>query len=213
MTVKIAPSLLACDFARLGEEMQAVEAAGANWHHVDVMDGHFVPNISFGQPLVKTMGKVASIPLDVHLMVHEPDPYLAEFAALGAAVLTVHVEAVKHLHRTLGAIKELGVKAGVALNPATPLSSLKEVLDEVDLVCLMSVNPGFGGQKFIEGTVDKTRRLRQMLGERPVEIEIDGGVGEGNASRLIEAGASVLVAGTSVFGKADFAAAIASLRS
>ena len=212
MTVKIAPSLLACDFARLGEEMQAVEAAGANWHHVDVMDGHFVPNISFGQPLVKTMGKVASIPLDVHLMVHEPDPYLAEFAALGAAVLTVHVEAVKHLHRTLGAIKELGVKAGVALNPATPLSSLKEVLDEVDLVCLMSVNPGFGGQKFIEGAVDKTRRLRQMLGERPVEIEIDGGVGEGNAASLIEAGASVLVAGTSVFGKADYAAAIASLR-
>ncbi|MEC7477954.1 MAG: ribulose-phosphate 3-epimerase [Bacteroidota bacterium] len=202
----LAPSLLAADFANLQRDVELVNASAAHWFHLDVMDGVFVPNISFGMPVMKAIARHAKKPLDVHLMIVDPDRYIDTFAKLGADVLTVHAEACTHLHRTLGAIRAAGMKAGVALNPHTPVEGLCDVANELDLVCLMSVNPGFGGQSFIERTYAKTRALRAMLeeeGASDVLIEIDGGVGNGNAKALVEAGANVLVAGSSVFRAAD----------
>lgn len=202
----LAPSLLAADFANLQREVELVNASAAHWFHLDVMDGVFVPNISFGMPVMEAIARHAQKPLDVHLMIVDPDRYIDTFAKLGADVLTVHAEACTHLHRTLGAIRAAGMKAGVALNPHTPVEGLRDVANELDLVCLMSVNPGFGGQSFIERTYAKTRALRAMLDEEgasDVLIEIDGGVGNGNAKALVEAGANVLVAGSSVFRAED----------
>ena len=202
----LAPSLLAADFSNLQRDVELVNASAAHWFHLDVMDGVFVPNISFGMPVMKAIARHAKKPLDVHLMIVDPDRYIDTFAKLGADVLTVHAEACTHLHRTLGAIRAAGMKAGVALNPHTPVEGLCDVANELDLVCLMSVNPGFGGQSFIERTYAKTRALRAMLeeeGASEVLIEIDGGVGNGNAKALVEAGANVLVAGSSVFRAAD----------
>ena len=202
----LAPSLLAADFANLQRDVELVNDCAAHWLHLDVMDGVFVPNISFGMPVMEAIARHAKKPLDVHLMIVDPDRYIDTFAKLGADVLTVHAEACTHLHRTLGAIRAAGMKAGVALNPHTPVEGLRDVAQELDLVCLMSVNPGFGGQSFIERTYAKTRALRAMLDEEgasEVLIEIDGGVGNGNAKALVEAGANVLVAGSSVFRAAD----------
>ncbi len=202
----LAPSLLAADFANLQRDVELVNDSAAHWFHLDVMDGVFVPNISFGMPVMEAIARHARKPLDVHLMIVDPDRYIDTFAKLGANVLTVHAEACTHLHRTLGAIRAAGMKAGVALNPHTPVEGLRDVANELDLVCLMSVNPGFGGQSFIERTYAKTRALRAMLEEEGVSdvlIEIDGGVGNGNAKALVEAGANVLVAGSSVFRAED----------
>jgi ribulose-phosphate 3-epimerase len=212
--VLIAPSLLSCDFSRLAEEVRAVEAAGADWIHVDVMDGRFVPNITIGPVVVQAIKRVAARPLDVHLMIVEPERYLEAFAKAGADILTVHVEASPHLHRTLQQIRQAGAKPAVVLNPSTPLSAVEEVLGEVEMVLLMSVNPGFGGQSFIESTVERVRRLRGMLVARglSVDIEVDGGINAQTAKRVVEAGATVLVAGSYVFGAKDYGEAIRSLR-
>ena len=212
--VQIAPSILAADFARLGEEVAQVEAAGADLLHVDVMDGHFVPNLTIGPPVIKALKAVTRLPLDVHLMVQEPDALLPAFIAAGSANLTVHVEACRHLHRTIQTIKEAGVHASVVLNPATPLSVLEEILPELHMVLLMSVNPGFGGQRFISSTLHKIRTLKQHITDRGlrVAIEVDGGVNPANAGTIREAGADVLVAGTAIFGQPDYGAAIRALR-
>jgi ribulose-phosphate 3-epimerase len=195
----IAPSILSADFARLGEEVQAVEAAGADWIHVDVMDGHFVPNITIGPDVVKALRRRANKPLDVHLMISPADPYLEAFAAAGADHLVVHVEAGPHIHRSLQAVRALGKKAGVVLNPGTSETAIEHVVDLVDLILVMSVNPGFGGQPFIPDAVEKIRRLRAMVGGRPIDIEVDGGITPETATRVVAAGANVLVAGTAVF--------------
>ena len=201
----IAPSVLAADFSNLKKDFDMVNQSNADWFHVDVMDGRFVPNISFGMDIVKTMKGIAEKPLDVHLMIVEPDKYLEDFRNAGADVLTVHYEACTHLHRTLGYIKELGAKAGVAVNPHTPVELLDDVLETADMVCIMSVNPGFGGQKFIYQTLSKIRRLKERITERNLNtlIEIDGGVGLQNAEEILKAGADVLVAGSSVFKSED----------
>ena len=196
--LKIAPSILAADFANFGAEIEAVEAQGADWIHVDVMDWHFVPNLTFGPPLVKAIRKHVGTVMDVHLMIAPVDPYIDAFADAGADILTAHVEAGPHIHRTLQAIRGAGMKPGVALNPGTPASAVAEVLDLVDLVCVMTVNPGFGGQKYIDMTA-KVRELRAMIGDRPVHIEIDGGMDPATAPAMWEAGADVLVAGSAVF--------------
>ena len=197
----IAPSVLAADFSCLQKDFDMVNSSRADWFHVDVMDGRFVPNISFGMDIIKTMKKMASKPLDVHLMIVEPEKYIEAFRAAGADVITVHYEACPHLHRTMQQIKATGAKAGVALNPHTPVSLLEDLIEDIDLVCLMSVNPGFGGQKFIYQTIPKIKKLKELIETRNANtlIEIDGGVGLQNAGVLIEAGADVLVAGSAVF--------------
>jgi ribulose-phosphate 3-epimerase len=213
--VKIAPSILACDFGRIAEEIGEAEAGGADWIHLDVMDGRFVPNITFGPLIVAAARRATSLPLDVHLMVERPDAYLDAFADAGAHVITVHQEVCAHLHRTLQRIKELGVLAGVALNPATPVEHVAEVLPYVDLVLVMSVNPGFGGQEYIPTSTAKIRRVRQMLDDvaSPAELEVDGGVGPENVAEVGGAGVSVVVAGSAVFGHpGGVAAALAELR-
>lgn len=199
---KLAPSILAADFSRLGEQIQAVEKAGADYIHIDVMDGMFVPSISFGLPVIETIRKVSGLVFDVHLMIEEPGRYVKQFAQAGADILNVHVEACTHLQKTISEIKELGLKAGVTLNPGTSLSTLEYVLNDVDLVLIMSVNPGFGGQKFIPFTLQKLNDLREMRLRKNAcaEIEVDGGVTLANAKEIMEAGAEVLVSGSSVFG-------------
>lgn len=210
----IAPSVLAADFTKLKEEFDMVNGSNADWFHVDVMDGRFVPNISFGQFIIEFMKSLAKKPLDVHLMIVEPERYIESFREAGADVITVHYEACRHLHRTLQQIKATGAKAGVALNPHTPVSLLEDVLEDIDLVCLMSVNPGFGGQKFIYQTLPKTQQLKKMIIERNARtlIEIDGGVGLQNAEKLLQAGADVLVAGSAVFKAEDPVGTIAKLK-
>ena len=214
-TVKIAPSILSADFSRLGEEIRAVEAAGADIIHVDVMDGHFVPNITIGPLVVEACRKVTKLPLDVHLMIENPERYIADFAKAGADYITVHAEAAYHLHRLIQNIREhKGVKAAVSLNPATPLDALDYVLPDLDMVLIMSVNPGFGGQAFIPSQLDKIRTLRKRIDDRKLnlEIEVDGGVKPGNAAEIAAAGADILVAGSAVFGAKDYAAAIRGIR-
>ncbi len=205
MSYLVAPSVLAADFLHLERDISMVNESEADWLHVDVMDGVFVPNISFGQSIIKKMNEVSTIPLDVHLMIVKPEQYVQSFRDVGAEVLTVHVEACDHLHRVIQQIKATGAQAGVAINPHTPISSVENVIDDIDLVCLMSVNPGFGGQKFIPRTIDKIHQLKAMINSRKanVLIEIDGGVGLQNAESIIQAGADVLVAGSSVFKSSD----------
>jgi len=212
--VRISPSLLASDFAALGDAVRAVEAGGADLIHVDVMDGHFVPNITVGIPVVRALKRVATKPLDVHLMIEDPDRHLEAFAKAGAATITVHAEAATHLHRTLAHIRSLGARAGVALNPSTPIHAIEEVIGSIDCVLVMTVNPGFGGQEFIPESYDKVRRVRALLDARgsAANIEVDGGVDHHNAAALVEAGADILVAGAAIFGSGDATRATADLR-
>ena len=214
MPTLIAPSVLAADFANLQRDSEMLNKSKADWFHIDIMDGVFVPNISFGMPVLKAIAKHATKPLDVHLMIVNPDQYIETFAELGSAVLTVHYEACDHLHRTLQKIKSCAMKAGVALNPHTPIAVLESIIKDVDVVCLMSVNPGFGGQSFIEETYAKVRALKALIQEKgsATLIEIDGGVTNKNAKQLIDAGADVLVAGSYVFGAADPIQTIAGLK-
>lgn len=210
--VKIAPSILSADFSRLGDEIAAIDKAGCDYVHIDVMDGHFVPNITLGPPIISSLRKVTKKPFDVHLMIDPAQPYLESFAEAGADIITVHVEADPHLDRSLQVIRSLGKKAGVSLNPSTPAQAVACVLDNVDLILVMSVNPGFGGQSFIESQLDKIREIRSMIEDRPIELEVDGGVNADNAADVIAAGADVLVAGSAVFSGDDYAGNIEALR-
>jgi len=212
--LRIAPSILAADFARLGEELRSIEAGGADWVHIDVMDGRFVPNITIGPLVVEAVRRSTSLPLDVHLMIVEPERYVHDFARAGATTIGIHVETCPHLHRSVAQIREAGARASVVLNPSTPVSSVEHVLGDVDQILVMTVNPGFGGQKFIEGMLGKIETLRRWIDERELDValEVDGGIGPETIGRAARAGADVFVAGTAVFGASDRGEAIAALR-
>jgi ribulose-phosphate 3-epimerase len=212
--VKIAPSILSADFSKLENEIKKVEQAGADLLHIDIMDGHFVPNLTFGPPVVSSIRKVSKLPFDVHLMINNPDAFLSEFVRAGADMITIHAETAPHLHRLLQTIKDYGIRSGIALNPATSISVVEEVLDITDMVLIMSVNPGFGGQKFIPSSISKIARLKKMIEDRKlnIDIEVDGGINQQNAQPVIQAGANILVAGSAVYGAADMADAIKNIR-